>query len=106
MIVSHEAKKKQAICNERVCYLHAAPLEFVNVLNKLPFRLVIKDSARSNYTESVTQQWRKLASPILNTSHCEFYGIVLAPMLEKPSPWHPFTHLLDKYSTSIAGLQH
>ena len=25
-IVSHEAKKKQAVCNERVSYLHVAPL--------------------------------------------------------------------------------
>ena len=26
------------------------------------------------------------------TSHCEFHGVVCAPMLEKPSPWHPFNH--------------
>ena len=25
-IVSHEAKKKEAVCNERVSYLHIAPL--------------------------------------------------------------------------------
>ena len=37
-------------------------------------RLVSKDSARSNYMESVTRQWRKSVPPILSTSHCKFYG--------------------------------
>ena len=71
-------------------------VKFVNALNK-SYRLVIKDSARSNDIESVTQQWRKSAPPILSTSHCEFNGAVHAPTLEKPSPWHQFTRLLNKW---------
>ena len=38
------------------------------------YRLVINYSACSNHIESTTQQWRKLAPPILSTSHCEFNG--------------------------------
>ena len=53
--------------------------------------LVIKDSAHSNYIESVTQQWRKSAPPILSTSHCEFMVPIRMPTLEKPSLWHLFT---------------
>ena len=54
-----EDKKKQAVHNERVCCLCTTAVEFVNTLKKPPlelYRLVIKDSARSNYIESVTQQ--------------------------------------------------
>ena len=40
----------------------------------MSYRLVIKDSARSNHIELATQQWKKSASPILSTSHCEFNG--------------------------------
>ena len=47
--------------------------------------------------KSVTQQWRKSVPPILSTSHCEFNGTVRAPTLEKPSPWHQFTRLLNKW---------
>ena len=35
--------------------------------------------------------------PILSTSKCEFNGTVRAPMLKKPSPWHLFTRLLNKW---------
>ena len=80
-----------------VLFTGSTAVKFVNALNKLPFyHLVINDSARSNYIESVTQQWRKSAPPILSTSHCEFHGAIRAPTLEKPSPWHLFTRLLNK----------
>ena len=52
------------------------------------------DSARSHYIESVTQQWRKLAPPILNTSHCEFNGAHSCAHAQKTiplAPIHPFT---------------
>ena len=38
-VVSCEAKKKQAIHDEQVSYLHVAPLKFVNALNKPPLKL-------------------------------------------------------------------
>ena len=82
-----------------VLFTGSTGVKFVNVLNKPPLKLyclVIKDSGRSNDIESVTQQWRKSAPPILSTSHCEFNGTVHAPTLEKPSPWRLFTRLLNK----------
>ena len=74
-------------------------VKLVYALNKPPLKLWLSYqglSTRSNYIESVTQQWRKSAPPILSTSHCEFYGAIRAPTLEKPSPWHLFTRLLTK----------
>ena len=41
--------------------------------------------------ESVIKQWRKSASPILSTSHCEFNGTRLCTHARKVSPG---THLL------------
>ena len=81
-----------------VLFTGSTGVKFVNALDSCheSYRLVIKDSARSNYIESATQQWRKSAPPILSTSHCKFYGAVCAPTLEKPSPWHLFTRLLNK----------
>ena len=82
------------------CITGSTGVKFVNALNKPPlklYRLVIKDSAHSNNIESVSQQWRESAPPILSTSHCEFNGAVRAPTLEKPSPWHQFTRLLNKW---------
>ena len=61
------------------------------------YHLVIKDSACSNHIESATQQWKKSAPPILSTSYCEFIHV---PTLKKPSPWHQFTRLLNKYLAS------
>ena len=49
------------------------------------------------FIESVTQQWRKSAPPILSTSHCEFNGARLCAHTQKPSSWHPFTYLLNKW---------
>ena len=52
------------------------------------------DSARSNDIESVTQQWRKSAPPILSTSHCEFNGACSCAHARKTIPLaliHPFT---------------
>ena len=37
--------------------------------------------------------------PILSTSHCELYGNHSCGHARKPSPWHLFTRLLNKYST-------
>ena len=73
-------------------------VKFVNALNKPPLKpsFVIKDSAPSNYIKSVTQQWRKLAPPILSTSHCELASFTVPTTLEKPSSWHPFTYLLEQ----------
>ena len=54
----------------------------------------IKDSARSNYIESVNRQWRKSALPILSSSHCEFYGARLCAHARKTiplAPIHSFT---------------
>ena len=82
-----------------VLFTGSTAVKFVNALNKPPLKLSLSyqpDSARSNYIESVTQQWRKSAPPILSNSQCEFNGAVRAPTLEKPSPWHPFTRLLNK----------
>ena len=56
--------------------------------------LVIKDSARSNDIESVAQQWRKSAPPILSTSRCEFNGTRSCAHARKTiplAPIHPFT---------------
>ena len=39
MVVSRKAKKKQAVRDERVSYLHIAPVKFVDALNKLPLKL-------------------------------------------------------------------
>ena len=44
--------------------------------------------------ESVLKQWRKLAPPILSTSHCEFNGIHLCTHARKTislAPIHSFT---------------
>ena len=38
MIVSCKAKKKQAVCDERVCYLQVA--ELVNAVNKRPYKAI------------------------------------------------------------------
>ena len=55
---------------------------------------VIKDSGRSNYIESVTQQRRKSAPPFLSTSHCEFNGARSCTHAQKTiplAPIHSFT---------------
>ena len=95
MIVSREAKKKQAIRDEQVkLFTHSTAVKFVNALNKLRTIKAIKDSARSNYIESVTRQWRKSAPPILSTSHSEFYGTHSCTNARKTillAPIHPFT---------------
>ena len=39
MIVSYKAKKKKAVCDKRMSYLHIATLKFVNALDKLPLKL-------------------------------------------------------------------
>ena len=70
-----------------VLFTGSTGVKFVNAL-------IIKDSARSNYIESVTQQWRKSAPPILSTSHCEFNGIRSCVHARKTiplAPIHPFT---------------
>ena len=53
MIVSCKAKKMLAV----IIYMYSTAVKLVNALNKLPlkYHLVIRDSARSNYIESVTQ---------------------------------------------------
>ena len=81
-----------------VLFTGSTGMKFVNALNKPPlsYRLVIKDSARSNHIELAAQQWRKSAPPILSISQCKFNGAICAPTLEKPSPWHLFTRLLNK----------
>ena len=46
------------------------------------------------YIESVTQQWRKSAPPILSTNHCEFNGTRSCTHAQKTIPLvpiHPFT---------------
>ena len=43
------AKKKQAICDEQVSYLH-----IVLISHHKSYRLVIKDSARSNYIHRIS----------------------------------------------------
>ena len=48
--------------------------------------MVINVSARSNHTESATQQWRKSAPPILSTSECEFNGVRLCAHARKTIP--------------------
>ena len=78
-------------------FTRSTALKFVNALNKPPRKLsiVIKDSARSNYIESVIQQWRKSAPPILSTSHGELYGICLCAHTRKTIPLAPI-HLFTK----------
>ena len=39
MVVSQEAKKKQAVCDEQVSYLHVAPLWNLLRSNKPPLKL-------------------------------------------------------------------
>ena len=90
-IVSRKGKKKHVICEERMSYVFtgSTALKLVNTLNKMPIKsyfLVIKDSARSNCIESVTQKWRKSAPPILSTSHCEFKGTSLCAHARKTIP--------------------
>ena len=66
------------------------------------------DSPCSNHIVPVTQQWRKLASPILSTSHCEFNGVRSCAHAQKTIPLvliHPFSKqivplLYQKSSTS------
>ena len=43
MIVNCEAKKKQAICDERMCCLHicSTALKFVNALGQPPLKLLL-----------------------------------------------------------------
>ena len=81
-IVSREAKKKQAVRRTRQTselFTGSTALKLVNALNKPP--LVIKDSARSNYIEPVTQQWRKSAPLILKAGgHGHFHNTFLVPM--------------------------
>ena len=102
MIKTHDSESRgqeEAGRMRRMSVLFAGntAMKFVNALNKpqLKVSLVIKDSARSNYIESLAQQWRKSAPPILSTSH-SLIAPVRAPTLEKPSPWHQFTRLLNK----------
>ena len=48
----------------------------------------------TTYIESVTQQWRKLATAILSTSHCELDDVRLCAHAQKIiplAPIHPFT---------------
>ena len=42
MVVSHKAKKKQAVHNEQVSYLRtcSTAMKFVNALNKLPLKVI------------------------------------------------------------------
>ena len=47
-------------------------------------------TSSSNYIESVAKHWRKLSAIV------SFMAPVCVPMLEKSSPWHSFTCLLDK----------
>ena len=95
MIVSRKAKKKQAVCE---LLTGSTTLKLVNALNKPPLKLWLsyQGLSCSNYIESVTQQWRKSAPPILSTSHCEFYGACSCIHARKLSPWHQFTRLLNK----------
>ena len=86
-------------------------MKFVNTLNKPPlsYRLVIKDSARSNHIELATQQWRKFAPLILSTNHCEFYGACLCIHARKTIPLaliHPFTKQLisSLYQESLTSI--
>ena len=77
-------------------FTRSTALKFVNALNKPPRKLSLsyKDSARSNYIESVNQQWRKSALPILSSSHCEFYGARSCTHARKTillAPIHSFT---------------
>ena len=78
-----------------VLFTGSTGVKFVNALNKPPrYRLVIKDSACCNDIESVTQQWRKSAPPILSASHCEFNGARSCAHAWKTiplAPIHPFT---------------
>ena len=74
-------------------FTRSTALKFENAVTKPP-RLVIQDSARSNYIELVTQQWRKLVPPILSTSHCEFNGTRSCTHAQKTiplAPIHSFT---------------
>ena len=78
-IQTHDSEsqgQEEAGCTRRTSELStgSTALKLVNTLNMPPLKvypLVIKALARSNYIESVTQQWRKSAPPILNTSQCE-----------------------------------
>ena len=67
-------------------------LKFANTLNKLPLKVSLsyQDSAHFVYIESVTQQWRKQAPPILSTSHCKFYGTCSCAHTQKTIPLAPF----------------
>ena len=64
----------------------------------------VRPPLHSNYIESVTQQWRKSAPPILSTSHCEFYGTRLCTHARKPSPWHLFIHLLTNSTFNVSRI--
>ena len=54
---------------------------------------------RSNYIESVTQQWRKSAPPILSTSHCELYATRSCAHTRKTIPLAPI-HSFTKHNVS------
>ena len=71
-------------------------MKFVNALNKLSH-----DSAHSNHTELAIQQWRKLAPPILSTSHCEFNGVRLCAHTQKTLPLPPINLLTKQIVPSL-----
>ena len=79
MIVSREAKKKQAIHDKQVSYLQDRHSEIRK--HSESYRLAIKDLACSDYIESVNQQWSESVPPIRSTSH-RLIKPIRAPMLE------------------------
>ena len=77
--------------------------KFVNAPNKPPLKLLLSYQGLSNYIESVTQQWRKLAPPILSTNHCEFNGACWCAHTRKIiplAPIHLFTRQIVLYRQS------
>ena len=70
-----------------VLFTGSTGVKFVNVINKLPLKLLLSyNSTHSNDIESVTQQWRKSAPTILSTTIASLMAPVHVPTLEKPSP--------------------
>ena len=74
-------------------FTSSTALKFVEVLN-IPPLLIIKDTDRIS---NPTMEEIDATNPKYIAAIASVMVSVHASILEKPSPWHPFIHLLDKW---------
>ena len=56
----------------------------------------ILENLPSIYTQERNKIIKTHNSELRGLKEAGFMALVRVPTLKKPSPWHPFTHLLDK----------